>query len=110
VILKRSEGAEGALPAELFDSSLYFGNMTTLSADNSLDSCLFAIVVMALGALFILGLLLAGVIEHALLPDVDTAPKRALRVVLAFAYGIALQIAIFFLLNNLLAGPLTGAA
>jgi hypothetical protein len=109
VILKRSEGTEDALPAELFDPSLYFGSMTNLSANDSIDSCLFGLAVMALGALFILGLLLAGVIEHALLPDVDTAAKRALRVVLAFSYGILLQIAIFFLLNNPLAGLVTGA-
>jgi hypothetical protein len=33
-----------------------------------------------------------------------------LRVMLSFAYGIALQIGVYFLLNNLLAGPLAGAA
>jgi hypothetical protein len=102
VILRRTEGAEDALPVSLFDPNLYFGGATSMNTNDGLDSCLFAIVVIAIGALFILGLLLAGVIEHYILPGVSSTAKKAGRVVLAFAYGILLQVSVFFLLNNIL--------
>jgi hypothetical protein len=108
VILNRNEGAEEALPISLFDPNLYFGGFSTLDSNASIDSCLVSLVVIAIGSLFILGLLLAGVVEHYLLPDASTAAKKALRVFLTFAYGIAIQVGIFFLLNSILVERLTG--
>jgi hypothetical protein len=110
VILRRTEGAEDALPLSLFDPTLYFGGATNMSSNDSLDSCLFAIVVIAVGALFILGLLLAGVIEHSLLPGVDTATKKVVRVILTFVYGVAIQVGTFFLLNSVLLDRLVTTA
>jgi hypothetical protein len=108
VILNRTEGAEEALPISLFDPNLYFGGLSTLDSNASIDSCLLSLVVIAIGSLFILGLLLAGVVEHYLLPDVSTAAKKTVRAILTFAYGIAIQAGIFFLLNSILVERLMG--
>jgi len=102
VILNRSEGAEAGLSVALFDPALYFGSMTNLGANDSLDSCLFGLVVMAVGALFILGLLLAGFIEHYLLPGESTASRKVVRAILSFAYGAAIVAGIYYLLNAVL--------
>jgi hypothetical protein len=109
VILNRSEGAEAGLSTALFDPALYFGGMTNLSADDSIDSCFLGIAVLVVGALFILGLLLAGVIERYLLPGEDASAKKVLRVILAFGYGAAIVVGIFYLLNTVLVERLVAA-
>jgi hypothetical protein len=98
-LLRREHGVEEGLGVLDPDNYVLTSGATSSSSSNGLDDLLFFLALLLIGGLFIVGLLLAGVVEHYLLPAPDTPGKRFARVGLSFVYAIPLYVGVLFMLN-----------
>jgi hypothetical protein len=99
-LLRREHGVEEGLGVLDPDNYVLTSGATSSgSGSNSLDDLLFFLALLLIGGLFVVGLLLAGVVEHYLLPAPDAPGKRLARVILSFVYAIPIYVGVLFALN-----------
>lgn len=91
--LLRQHGVEEALDLTLLEPTLYFPSYSSAgsSSDDLIGGCLFYLVAAVISALFVLGVIVAGLFDAYLLPQPASTWRRSLRAALCFLYALPIM-------------------